>query len=44
MADIKSNYNKVSKQYHKNFPFFGFLHEIYFLLGHFYFKCNLKNP
>ena len=21
-----------------------FLYEIYFLLGHFYFKCHLKNP
>ena len=23
---------------------FVFLYEIYFLLAHFYFKCNLKNP
>ena len=24
--------------------FFVFLHDRYFLLGYFYFKCNLKNP
>ena len=32
MADIKSNYNKVSKQYHKNFPFFGFCMKSIFCL------------
>ena len=45
MATTKSIYIKQSRHCHKNCKFFFvFLYESYFLLGHFYFKCNLKNP
>ena len=35
--------NEVTKTT-KIASFFVFLYEIYFLFGHFYFKCHLKNP
>ena len=35
--------NKVSNAT-KIARFMVFPYESYFLLGHFYFKCNLKNP
>ena len=37
-------YNKRSKNCCKNCYYFRFLYETYFLLAHFYFKCNLKYP
>ena len=44
MASGKSIYNKQSKPCYKIAIIFVFLYEIYFLLAHFCFKCNLKNP
>ena len=42
MAGAKSIYEESNAT--KIAIIFVSLYEIYFLLAHFYFKCNLKNP
>ena len=44
MVGTERIYIKQSNNATKIARFMVFPYESYFLLGHFYFKCNLKNP